>query len=95
MAEVVRVLGVPWDRCYFWGTHQGAELDLLVIAGGSRLGFELKRTSAPRATRSMFSALDALGLDRLYVIYPGETRFPLHERIEALGFLPAVEGGIG
>jgi hypothetical protein len=95
MAEVVRVLGVPWDRCYFWGTHQGAELDLLVIAGGRRLGFELKRTSAPRVTRSMFSALDALGLDRLYVIYPGKTRFPLHERIEALGFLPAVEGGIG
>lgn len=95
MAEVVRVLDVPWDRCYFWATHQGAELDLLVMTGGRRLGFELKRTSAPRATRSMFSALDALGLDRLYVIYPGETRFPLHERIEALGFLPAVEGGIG
>jgi len=95
MAEVVRVLGVPWDRCYFWATHQGAELDLLVTTGGRRLGFEFKRTSAPRATRSMFSALDALGLERLYAIYPGEKRFPLHERIEALGFLPAVAGGIG
>ena len=94
MAEIVRVLGVPWDRCYFWGTHQGAELDLLVVAGGKRLGFEFKRTSAPRATRSMFSALEDLELDRLYVIYPGEKRFPLHERMEAVGFLPAMQQGI-
>jgi hypothetical protein len=42
----------------------------------------------------MFSALEDLGLDRLYVIYPGEKRFPLHERVEALGFLPAMERGI-
>jgi len=94
VAEVVRVLGVPWDRCYYWATHQGAELDLLVMQGGKRLGFELKRTSAPRATRSMFTALEDLGLDRLYVIYPGEKRFPLHERVEALGFLEAMERGI-
>lgn len=28
------------------------------------------------------------------MIYPGEKRFPLHERVEALGFLPAMEQGI-
>jgi len=68
--------------------------NLLVMTGGRRLGFEFKRTSAPRATRSMFSALEVLGLDRLYVIYPGETRFPLHERMEALGLLRAMTQGI-
>lgn len=94
MTEVVRLLDVPWDRCSFWATHQGAELDLLVTSGGRRLGFEFKRTSRPRATRSMFSALEDLSLDRLFVIYPGEQRFPLHECIEAVGFLLAVEGGI-
>lgn len=94
MNEVVRLLDVPWDRCYYWATHQGAELDLLVMESGKRLGFEFKRTSAPRGTRSMFSALEDLGLDRLYVVYPGEERFPLHERIEAVGFLAAVEEGI-
>jgi hypothetical protein len=95
MAEVVRLLGVPWDRCYYWATQQGAELDLLVMTGGKRLGVELKRTSAPRATRSMVSALEDLRLDRLYVVYPGEKRFPLHERIEAVGLLLAAEQGIG
>jgi hypothetical protein len=93
MAEVVRTLEVPWDRCYHWATHQGAELDLLVIRGGKRLGFELKRTSAPRLTPSMRSALDVLGLDRLYVVYPGPSRFPLHERVEALGLVPLLEEG--
>lgn len=93
MAEVVRSLEVPWDRCYHWATHQGAELDLLVIRGGKRVGFELKRTSAPRLTPSMRSALDVLGLDRLYVVYPGPSRFPLHERVEALGLVPLLEEG--
>lgn len=94
ISELVRVLGVPWDRCYFWATHQGAELDLVVMTGGKRLGFEVKRTSAPRATRSMHSSLEALGLDRLYVVYPGDQRFPLHARIEAVGFRLAVERGV-
>jgi len=57
MQEVVRILGVPWDRCYYWATHRGAELDLLVMKGGERLGFEFNRTSSPRTTRSMHSAL--------------------------------------
>lgn len=94
MVEVVRLLAVPWDRCYYWATHQGAELDLLVLSGGKRLGFEFKRTSAPRASRSMFSALEDLKLDRLSVIYPGDRRFPLHERVEAVGFRLAMEGGL-
>ncbi|MFW6012508.1 MAG: ATP-binding protein [bacterium] len=95
LGEVVRTLAVPWDRCYFWATHQGAELDLLVIRGGKRLGFELKRTSAPRTTRSMHSALETLDLERLYVVYPGEDRFPLHERMEAVGLLRLAEEGLG
>lgn len=94
MTEVVRLLEVPWDRCYHWATHQGAELDLLVLSGGKRLGFEFKRTSAPRATRSMHSALEDLKLDRLSVIYPGDRRFPLHERVEAVGFRLAMESGL-
>ncbi len=94
MQEIVRLLDVPWDRCYYWAVHQGAELDLLVMRGGRRLGFEFKRTSAPRMTRSMHVALADLDLERLYVVYPGSERFPLHERVEALGLAAAVEEGI-
>ena len=93
MQEIVRLLDMPWDRCYYWAVHQGSELDLLVMHGG-RLGFEFKRTSAPRVTRSMHVALEDLDLERLYVIYPGTERFPLHERVEALGLVAATKEGI-
>ena len=94
MQEMLRIVGVDWDRCYYWATHRGAELDLLVFDGGRRIGFEFKRTSAPGMTRSMHSALSDLKLDRLFVVYPGDTRFPLHERVEAVGLIPACTEGL-
>ena len=87
-------LGYSWGDCYYWATHGGAELDLLVFDGTRRIGFEFKRTSSPGMTRSMHSALGDLRLDRLFVIYPGGTRFPLHERVEAVGLERACSEGI-
>ena len=75
MQEVLRSLGTAWDQCYYWATHRGAELGLLVFRHGRRIGFEFKRTSAPAMTRSMHSALTDLKLDRLVVIFPGKTAF--------------------
>ncbi len=72
-------------EAWFWGTTAGAELDLLVNINGRRIGFEFKHTAAPRTTKSMHIAMDDLKLDRLLVVHPGETRFPLAERIEAIG----------
>ena len=94
MQEIVRVLGVDWDKCYYWGTHQGAELDLLVKYGGQGIGIEFKRTSTPTMTRSMHSSLVDLKLERLYVVFPGHTRFPIHERAEAVGFADACTNGL-
>jgi uncharacterized protein len=83
--EAVRIrLGVRSDECYFWATHAGAELDLLVVRGRKRLGFELKRTVAPQLTRSMHVALEDLRLDRLDVVHAGEQTFPLAKKIRAL-----------
>jgi uncharacterized protein len=72
------------DEAYFWATHNGAELDLLLIKDGRRIGVEFKRADAPRLTPSMRIALADLALDRLYVVYPGDLRFPLAERVEAV-----------
>jgi predicted AAA+ superfamily ATPase len=66
---------------YFWGTHAGAELDLLVMHGGKRYGFEMKFGDAPGATKSMHIALADLDLEHLWVIYPGEKRYALTEKI--------------
>jgi predicted AAA+ superfamily ATPase len=72
------------DEAYFWATHQGAELDLLLFRGGRRFGVEVKRADAPQRTRSMEIALQDLRLERLAVIYPGSRRYPLGPRIEAV-----------
>lgn len=71
-------------ECFFWATHAGAELDLLITKGSRRVGYEFKRTSAPRTTKSMHSALESLELHELRVVYPGKHEFPLAERIVAV-----------
>ena len=57
--------------CYFWSTHSGAELDLLVFINGKRYGFEFKYADAPKITRSVHIAVQDLSLDHLWVVYPG------------------------
>lgn len=72
------------DQAYFWATHQGAELDLLMMKGGQRVGVEFKRADAPHVTPSMRIAMHDLKLDALYVVYPGAHRYPLADKMEAV-----------
>jgi predicted AAA+ superfamily ATPase len=79
-----QILAVTGDsNAYFWATHSGAELDLLVVHRGRRVGFEFKYSENPSTTKSMQIALADLGLDHLYVVYPGQHRIPLTESITA------------
>ena len=77
-------LGARFGEAYFWGTHAGAELDLFIVRGRTRVGFEFKRTSSPTVTPSMRSALADLRLQRLYVVHAGMATFPLTEQILAV-----------
>lgn len=81
---VTERLGARPEECFFWAAHTGAEVDLVVRRGLRTLGFEIKRTSAPRTTRSMHTAIEDLKLDRLDVIHAGNETFPLTERIRAV-----------
>ncbi|MEK7249342.1 MAG: ATP-binding protein [Bacteroidota bacterium] len=72
---------------YFWGTYAGAELDLFAIRNGKRWGFEIKYNEAPTMTKSMHIALADLKLDRLWVIYPGKSSYPMHEKVECVGLV--------
>jgi predicted AAA+ superfamily ATPase len=84
--QVIRQLGARSEECYFWGTHAGSELDLIIVSGRWRLGFEVKRSSSPRLTPSMRNALKDLKLRSLDVIHAGEQTFGLAERIRAVAF---------
>jgi predicted AAA+ superfamily ATPase len=83
LLEQVLQLAQP-DEAYFWATHQGAELDLLMFKHGRRVGVEFKRADAPKLTPSMRIALDDLHLDRLIVIYPGNKSYPLAAHVEVV-----------
>ncbi|MFL6601797.1 MAG: ATP-binding protein [Steroidobacteraceae bacterium] len=72
------------DQAYFWATHQGAELDLLLFKNGRRLGVEVKRADAPTLTPSMRSALADLKLEQLIVLYPGSQVYELEPRVRVL-----------
>jgi hypothetical protein len=82
--SLIAQLGARPEQCYFWATHAGAELDLLVVAKGRRRGFEIKRTVSPRVTPSMQVALHDLKLDSLDVIHAGQDTFPLARKIRAV-----------
>ena len=86
LSQVVRHLGVSAEDCFFWATHGGAELDLFIVRGQKRLGFEFKRTSAPKITTSMRSALADLKLQSLDIIHAGDCTFQLDKRVRAVSF---------
>jgi predicted AAA+ superfamily ATPase len=77
--QVLSAVAPP--QAFFWATHSGAELDLLFTREGRRYGVEVKFSEAPSITRSMRTAIEDLSLDHLYVVYPGQHRYPVDERI--------------
>ena len=93
LEQVVRIARP--DQAYFWATHQGAELDLLLFKNGQRIGVELKRADAPRITTSMRIALQDLKLDALYVVYPGLHRYKLADKVEAVPLWALLPKAVG
>ncbi|MCH9633740.1 MAG: hypothetical protein S4CHLAM7_04730 [Chlamydiae bacterium] len=81
LEEVVRSQKEVNQDCYFWSTHGGAEIDLLLPLKEGLIGVEFKYSDAPRMTKSMQIALQDLKLKHLYVIYPGEVDYPLSEQV--------------
>lgn len=69
------------EEDYFWAVHSGAELDLLMIKDGKKIGVECKRADAPRVTRSMRIAMEDIGLDELLIAYPGTRAHEIEPKI--------------
>lgn len=76
--------GLGTRDIYFWATHAGAELDLLVTVAGKRYGFEFKYADAPGSNRSMRIAIETIGLEHLWVIYPGRHEYDVDENISVI-----------
>ena len=82
---IEQIIGALETRdTYFWATHAGAELDILVMAKGKRFGFELKYADADARRRSMLIALEDLNLAHLWVVYPGDQAYELDGKISVI-----------
>jgi len=80
----------PRSQAYFWATHTGAEMDLLLLHEGRRIGFECKVADAPKATKSMHIAIKDLSLDEVFVVSPRPGTYPLAPKITACGLAAAL-----
>lgn len=85
LEEIIRFHEAKPEDCYFWATHGGAELDLLIIKGEQKLGFEFKYTDRPKITKSMQITITELNLSNITVIFPNKGDFPLATNIRATG----------
>ncbi len=81
---VLTQLNVEPESAFFWSTHGGAELDLFVVKGNTRLGFEFKRTTVPSITRSVHIAAEDLRLSHVYIVHAGAESYPLAKNVTAL-----------
>ena len=91
LEQVAQLHNTDASECYFWATHTQAELDLLIVRGTEKLAFEFKYSSAPKATRSMRFAIEALDLDQITIVCPGESAYPLAEKIRVTGLSQLVQ----
>ena len=82
LEQVLAVTGA--DQAYYWGTHAGAELDLLLMRRGRRYGVEFKTSDAPDMTKSLHIAREDLKLDQAWIVYPGTATYQVHEQVEVL-----------
>jgi len=85
--EIIKNYQLDKDDCYFWRSHNGAEIDLVVLKNGKKIGFEVKLSDAPVMTPSMKIALADLELDHIKVIYPGHRRYDFQKRYESCLYL--------
>jgi predicted AAA+ superfamily ATPase len=86
LEQILQEVDTP--DCYYWRTHSGAELDLLVLKNGKRIGFEIKYSEVPKITKSMHNVIEDLKLDKLYIVNSGSRKLKMNKIITVL---PAVQ----
>ena len=85
--NIIQCAGSRW-RPYFYRTHDGAEVDLLLERGGQpEIAVEVKRSSAPSLDKGFALACDDLGVKQRYVVYPGADTYTVRHGALAISVL--------
>ncbi|HJK87145.1 MAG TPA: ATP-binding protein [Candidatus Megaira endosymbiont of Nemacystus decipiens] len=85
MEEVIKKLEADYEDCYYWGVNNQSELDLLVVKYGKKHAFEFKYTDSPKVTKSMYTSINDLELEKITIVVPGNNKFFLEENIIVCG----------
>jgi hypothetical protein len=82
----------PGSAAGFYRTSAGAEIDLVIERpGGRRWAIEVKRSLGPSVTRGFHSARADLEVERAFVVYAGDERYPLADGVEVIGLAAMIE----
>lgn len=81
LEEIIKHHNFRSQDCYFWSTQNKAEIDLFTINNGKRIAYEFKFTDSPKITKSMRIAMEDLKLDKIYVLYPGNKKYQIEDKI--------------
>lgn len=89
MEEILRM--APEARAFFYRTHAGTELDLVLERGRRRMVFEFKRSSAPSPTRGFWQGLEDLNIKQARIVAPVTSSWPLAEGVKVIPLNEAIE----
>ncbi len=82
--QVIRLFQLDESRCFCYSVQSGTEMDMVVDTPKGLIGFEFKAAATPGRSRSMLESIHDLGLTKVFVIYPGERRYSLDDKIEVV-----------
>lgn len=70
---------------YYYGTPQGAEIDLVLeFPSGIKWAIEIKRSSAPSIKKGFYAGCEDIKADKRFVVYSGKDKFPMSEGVIAI-----------
>jgi hypothetical protein len=88
---LLNALGDAVQDVGFYRATGGAEIDLVMRTRHGLVAIEVKRSSAPKSTRSFKAGCDDLQPDHAFIVYNGEETFPLQGGGEAIGLRTLID----
>lgn len=84
------------DEMYYYKTHDGAEIDLLIRRNNKWFSAaEIKFSLSPKLTKGTFLAIEDLGIEKLHVVIPREENYPMAKNIQVVGLKHFLEVILG
>ena len=83
--ENIMVVAQPRVQPFYYGTPNGAEIDLILeFSNTEKWAIEIKRSTSPSLSKGFYIACEDVKPQRRYVVYSGKDAFPFSEGVTAI-----------